>query len=109
MSDDEARRERDELRKNYLALVEEWKKSVFRLARERDEARRERDEARRQASVWEKLASMSDSALNDWCVRHDLHGCRDGDCGAPRCIWCGEEVDAVLDEITKEEEANETL
>jgi predicted RNase H-like HicB family nuclease len=42
---DEARRERDELRKNYLALVEEWKKSVFRLARERDEARREWKEA----------------------------------------------------------------
>lgn len=60
---DEARRERDELRKNYLALVEEWKKSVFRLARERDEARRERDEARRQASVWEKLA-LREASIN---------------------------------------------
>lgn len=55
------------------------------------------------------LVSMTDSALNDWCVRHDLHGCRDGDCGARRCIWCGEEVFEVLDEITKEEEACETI
>lgn len=51
------------------------------------------------------LVRMSDSDLNDWCIKHGLHGCRDGDCGARRCIWCGEEVDAVLDEITKEEEA----
>lgn len=54
---DQARRERDEARENYLALVEEWKKSVFRLAHDRDEARRERDEARRQASNGAKLCA----------------------------------------------------
>ena len=53
------------------------------------------------------LVSMSDSALNDWCVRHDLHGCRDGDCGARRCIWCGEEVYEVLAVITKLEEQDD--
>lgn len=55
------------------------------------------------------LVRMSDSDLNDWCERHYLNGCRDGDCGARSCIWCGDEVDAVLTEITKEEEADETL
>jgi hypothetical protein len=50
---------------------------------------------------------MTDSDLHDWCVRHDLHGCRDGDCGARRCIWCGEEVYEVLDEITKLEEQDD--
>ena len=49
------------------------------------------------------LVLMSDSDLNDWCIKHDLHGCRDGGCGARRCIWCGEVVDEVLAEITKEE------
>jgi hypothetical protein len=55
------------------------------------------------------LVSMSDSDLHEWCLDNDLFGCWDGDCGARRCIWCGEEVDAVLAEITKQEEANETL
>lgn len=50
------------------------------------------------------LVSMTDSDLHEWCVRHDLHGCRDGDCGARRCIWCGDVVDEVLLEITKWEE-----
>ena len=49
------------------------------------------------------LLRMSDSDLHDWCVRHDLHGCLDGGCGASRCIWCGDEVCQVLAEITKEE------
>lgn len=55
------------------------------------------------------LVSMSDSELNDWCTKHDLHGCRTGDCGARRCIWCGDEVDEVLAQVTKEEEARETV
>jgi hypothetical protein len=96
--------ETDEASFDYNAQAEYWVDAEFAKKLER-----ERDEARRQASVWEKLASMSDSALNDWCVRHDLHGCLDGDCGERRCIWCGEEVYEVLDEITKQEEANETL
>lgn len=45
---DEARRELDELRKNSLALVEELKKSVIRLAKERDEALEE-------LKVWRQL------------------------------------------------------
>lgn len=53
------------------------------------------------------LVSMSDSDLNDWCERHDLHGCRDGDCLARRCIWCGDEVYQVLDEITKKEDKDD--
>lgn len=72
---DEARRERDELRKNYLALAEEWKKSVFRLANERDEARRERDEAK---SIISRLVSR-------------------------RIISWGD-VDSVLEAINEEEE-----
>ena len=52
---------------------------------------------------------MSDSDLNDWCMSNDLHGCRDGSCWARRCIWCGDEVDEVLAQITKEEEANERV
>lgn len=55
------------------------------------------------------LVRMSDSDLHDWCLEHDLCGCKDGDCWARRCIWCGEEVYEVLAEITKEEEACETL
>lgn len=55
------------------------------------------------------LVSMSDSDMHDWCIRHDLHGCKDGDCGARRCIWCGDFVDEVLLEITKWEEADETV
>lgn len=56
------------------------------------------------------LVEMSDSDLNEWCERYDLHGCKDGDCGARRCIWCGEEeVDQVLAEITMEEDEDETL
>lgn len=72
---DAARRERDELRKNYLALAEEWKKSVFRLANERDEARRERDEAK---SIISRLVSR-------------------------RIISWGD-VDSVLEAINEEEE-----
>lgn len=53
------------------------------------------------------LVRMSDSDLHDWCIRHDLHGCRDGDCWARRCIWCGDEVDEVLAEITKLEEQDD--
>jgi hypothetical protein len=55
------------------------------------------------------LVSMRDDDLNDWCFRHDLHGCKDGSCWARRCIWCGDEVDEVLAEITKEEEAQDDL
>lgn len=55
------------------------------------------------------LVRMSDSDLNDWCIRHDLHGCRDGDCGMRLCIWCGDFVDEVLLEITKWEEAQDDL
>lgn len=55
------------------------------------------------------LVRMSDSDLHDWCIKHDLHGCRDGDCWARRCIWCGDEVDEVLAEITKEEEVQDDL
>ena len=47
------------------------------------------------------LVRMSDSDLNDWCEKHDLHGCRDGSCWARQCIWCGEVVDEVMEEITK--------
>ena len=55
------------------------------------------------------LGEMSDSDRNDWCLRHDLHGCKDGSCWARRCIWCGDVVDEVLAEITKEEEAQDDL
>lgn len=53
------------------------------------------------------LVRMSDSDLHEWCLEHDLCGCRDGDCGASSCIWCGEEVYQVLDEITKKEDQDD--
>ena len=49
------------------------------------------------------LVEMRNDDLHEWCEKHALHGCRDGGCGARRCIWCGEVVDEVLAEITKEE------
>jgi len=68
----EARTERDEARENYLALVEEWKKSVFRLAHDRDEARFERDEF---AAALRRIAGMysvEKSTFQLACVAYEM-------------------------------------
>jgi len=50
------------------------------------------------------LLEMKDADLHAWCIEHGFHGCRAGWCASNRCIFCGEDVEAVLDEITKREE-----
>jgi small-conductance mechanosensitive channel len=66
---DEARRERDEFRKNSLALVEELKKSVIRLAKERDEALESLSNVRRELVASNRGAETNAKVNQGLCAR----------------------------------------
>lgn len=93
------------LERELNSKVEELNKCMIRLFTERNQAR----EIARIAfhiirGVDPKFVKMAfEKSVHDWCVRHDMHCCRDGNCGARLCIWCGDVGDEALDEITKEE------
>ena len=90
--------------------LNEARRDRIRLVTERNQAR----EIARLAfhimrGVDPKFVKLAfEKSVHDWCVRHDMHCCRDGNCGALWCIWCGDVGDVgdeALDEITKEEAA----
>ena len=96
-------RERDEARKEWEEALEGWNTALDERNKAREIARLAFYIIRGVDPKFVKLAY--EKSVHDWCVRNDIHCCRDGNCGARLCIWCGEVVDEVMAEITKEEEA----